>query len=140
MRWLMDENVRFCLSFHDEVRYLVADKYAHKAALAMHTTNLLTRAFCASRIGMPDLPQSVAFFSSVEVDTVLRKDATAECITPSNPHGLSAGYGVPIGESLTIVEAIERCGGGDIADWPWHTIKKLNGKCHKVVDKGQVQL
>lgn len=139
MRWLMAGNVRFCLSFHDEVRYLVADNYANQAALAMHTTNLLTRAFCASRIGMPDLPQSVAFFSSVEVDTVLRKDATAECITPSNPHGLSAGYGVAVGESLTITEAIVRCGGGNIAEWPWHATKKLNDKYHKRVDEGHGQ-
>lgn len=49
MRWLMGNRVRFCLSFHDEVRYLVEDRYAHRAALAMHVTNLLTRAFCVSR-------------------------------------------------------------------------------------------
>lgn len=49
MRWLMGNRVRFCLSFHDEVRYLVEDRYAHRAALAMHATNLLTRAFCVSK-------------------------------------------------------------------------------------------
>lgn len=49
MRWLMGGHIRFCLSFHDEVRYLVPEKYAHRAALAMHVTNLLTRSFCAKR-------------------------------------------------------------------------------------------
>lgn len=49
MRWLMDDNIRFCLSFHDEVRYIVKEEHAYKAALAMHLTNLLTRSFCASR-------------------------------------------------------------------------------------------
>jgi DNA polymerase gamma 1 len=49
MRWLMGPKIRFCLSFHDEVRYLVADEHCYEAALAMHVTNLLTRAFCASR-------------------------------------------------------------------------------------------
>jgi DNA polymerase gamma 1 len=49
MRWLMGPKVRFCLSFHDEVRYLVAEEHCYEAALAMHVTNLLTRAFCASR-------------------------------------------------------------------------------------------
>lgn len=49
MRWLMKDNIRFCLSFHDEVRYIVKEEYAYKAALAMHLTNLLTRSFCVSR-------------------------------------------------------------------------------------------
>uniref|UniRef100_A0A182MJW0 DNA polymerase subunit gamma-1 n=1 Tax=Anopheles culicifacies TaxID=139723 RepID=A0A182MJW0_9DIPT len=53
MRWLMGGNdggqLRFCLSFHDEVRYLVPERYAHHAALALHVTNLLTRAFCVYR-------------------------------------------------------------------------------------------
>lgn len=49
MRWLMGDKVRFCLSFHDEVRYVVEEKYAYQAALALHITNLLTRSFCAMR-------------------------------------------------------------------------------------------
>lgn len=51
MRWLMGgaDGVRFCLSFHDEVRYLVREEDASRAALAMHVTNLLVRAFCAQR-------------------------------------------------------------------------------------------
>lgn len=49
MRWLMGSNVRFCLSFHDEIRYLVRDEHAYNAALAMHITNLLTRSFCSKR-------------------------------------------------------------------------------------------
>lgn len=50
MRWLMGaDRVRFCLSFHDEVRYLVREEDAGRAALAMHVTNLLVRAFCVQR-------------------------------------------------------------------------------------------
>lgn len=119
MRWLLGPHARFCLSFHDELRYLVKDELAPKAALAMHVTNLLTRSFCASRIGLKDLPMSVAFFSSVEVDTVLRKECTMDCQTPSNPHGLQIGYGIPPGQSLGIQEAIVKAGGGDLTQWPW---------------------
>lgn len=111
MRWLLKDNARFCLSFHDEVRYLVKDEVKYQAALAMHVTNLLTRAFCSLRLGMNDLPLSVAFFSSVEVDSVLRKEAKLDCKTPSNPHGLERGYGIPNGESLDIREAIKKAGG-----------------------------
>uniref|UniRef100_A0A182N1E0 DNA polymerase subunit gamma-1 n=1 Tax=Anopheles dirus TaxID=7168 RepID=A0A182N1E0_9DIPT len=125
MRWLMggaSARLRFCLSFHDEVRYLVPDRYAHHAALALHATNLLTRAFCAHRVGFRDLPQSVAFFSSVEVDRVLRKEAQHDCRTPSNPHGLRDGYGIPDGESLDIYQTLARLDPAqrDMSGWEWH--------------------
>lgn len=110
MRWLLRDNARFCLSFHDEVRYLVKEDLKYQAALALHVTNLFTRAFCASRLGLDDLPMSVAFFSSVEVDSVLRKEAKYDCKTPSNPHGLEKGYNIPNGESLDVREAIEKAG------------------------------
>ncbi|ALC39545.1 tam [Drosophila busckii] len=119
MRWLLGPHARFCLSFHDELRYLVKEELAYKAALAMHITNLLTRAFCASRLGLNDLPMSVAFFSSVEVDTVLRKECTMDCQTPSNPHGLQIGYGIPAGQTLSIQQAIEQAGGNDLTQWAW---------------------
>ncbi|KAH8377058.1 hypothetical protein KR093_003209, partial [Drosophila rubida] len=119
MRWLLGPHARFCLSFHDELRYLVKDEVAPKAALAMHITNLLTRSFCASRIGLTDLPMSVAFFSSVEVDTVLRKECTMDCQTPSNPHGLKIGYGIAPGQSLSVGEAIDKAGGPDVSQWEW---------------------
>ncbi|XP_025829079.1 DNA polymerase subunit gamma-1, mitochondrial isoform X1 [Agrilus planipennis] len=120
MRWLMNDKARFCLSFHDEVRYLVKENYQYKAALAMHVTNLLTRAFCSLKLGIDDLPQSVAFFSSVEVDSVLRKDSKQDCRTPSNPHGLQKGYGIPFGESLDIYEAIKKANGH--SEW-WKDMK-----------------
>lgn len=111
MRWLLDARARFCISFHDEVRYLVPDEQKYEAALALHVTNLLARSFCAQQLGLYDLPQSVAFFTSVEVDTVLRKEAHQDCCTPSNPHGLSRGYGIPQGESLDIYQALQKAGG-----------------------------
>lgn len=111
MKWILGDKIRFCLSFHDEVRYLVPEPYKYQAALALHVTNLLTRSFCSYRLGLNDLPQSVAFFSSVEVDKVLRKESQQDCVTPSNPQGLSIGYGIEHGEALNIYEAIEKAGG-----------------------------
>ncbi|KAI4486167.1 hypothetical protein M0802_012510 [Mischocyttarus mexicanus] len=121
MRWLMQDNARFCLSFHDEVRYLVPSRYKYNAALAMHITNLMTRSFCALRLGMNDLPMSVAFFASVEVDTVLRKESSQDSKTPSNPHGLENGYGIPIGESLDIHAALKKSGR---SLGSWHRTKR----------------
>jgi DNA polymerase gamma 1 len=59
----------------------------------------------------------VAFFTSVEVDTVLRKEAQMDCKTPSNPHGLSRGYNIKAGESLDVHQAIAKAGSADMSQW-----------------------
>lgn len=112
MRWLLGDsaNWRFVLSFHDEVRYLIPSERRYEAALALHATNLLARVYCARQLGIHDLPRSVAFFSAVEVDEAMRKDADSECSTPSNPHGLSRGYGVHPGETLDVYTAMQKAG------------------------------
>lgn len=46
MKWLFEEHSidgRFCISIHDEVRYLVRSDDRYRAALALQITNLLTR-------------------------------------------------------------------------------------------------
>jgi len=114
MRWLFDTykvNGRFSISIHDEVHYLVQSKDRYRAALALHMTNLYVRSFCAYQLGMNDLPQSVAFFSSVEIDRTLRKEASDDCITPSNPHGLKRSYGIERGESMDIFKTIDKTKG-----------------------------
>nr|CAG4651578.1 EOG090X00SQ [Triops cancriformis] len=114
MRYLFDTyevSGRFCISIHDEVRYLVRHEDRYRAGLALQITNLWTRAMFAYQLGMNDLPQSVAFFSSVDIDTVLRKEVNMDCKTPSNPQGLSQGYGIPFGEALDIQELVKKTGG-----------------------------
>ncbi|XP_029170109.1 DNA polymerase subunit gamma-1, mitochondrial [Nylanderia fulva] len=134
MRWLMRDNARFCLSFHDEVRYLVPARYKYNAALAMHVTNLMTRSFCASRLGMRDLPMSVAFFTAVEVDTVLRKESAHDCKTPSNPHGLQNGYEVSPGETLDVWAALEKSS-GSLGSWNDAKNRKLKSAENSTVQK-----
>ncbi|NXU50951.1 DPOG1 polymerase, partial [Turnix velox] len=110
MKWLFEEfdiNGRFCISIHDEVRYLVQQQDRYRAALALQITNLLTRCMFAYKLGLQDLPQSVAFFSAVDVDQCLRKEVTMNCVTPSNPSGMEKKYGIPQGEALDIYQLIE---------------------------------
>ncbi|XP_030646038.1 DNA polymerase subunit gamma-1 [Chanos chanos] len=110
MRWLFEEydiDGRFCISIHDEVRYLVRSEDRYRAALALQITNLLTRCMFAYKLGMKDLPQSVAFFSAVDIDQCLRKEVTMDCMTPSNPTGLESRYGLPQGEALDIYQIID---------------------------------
>ncbi|XP_042198873.1 DNA polymerase subunit gamma-1 [Callorhinchus milii] len=114
MKWLFEEfgiDGRFCISIHDEVRYLVTSEDRYRAALALQITNLLTRCMFAYKLGMSDLPQSVAFFSAVDIDVCLRKDVTMDCETPSNTTGLQRHYGIPPGEALDIYQTIEQTGG-----------------------------
>lgn len=63
------------------------------------------------RLGFKDLPQSVAFFSGVDIDQVLRKEPHQDCITPSNPQGLMKGYNIRPGVTLDIHTIIEKTNG-----------------------------
>ncbi|KAK5672355.1 DNA-directed DNA polymerase gamma mip1 [Batrachochytrium dendrobatidis] len=93
---------RFLISIHDEVRYIIKDEHVDLACLALHISNLWTRAMFSSRLGLHDLPLNVAFFSLVDVDHCLRKEVDMQCVTPSN------GSPIPPGRSLTVNETIER--------------------------------
>ncbi|KAL2313878.1 DNA polymerase gamma [Schizosaccharomyces pombe] len=93
---------RLSLTVHDEVRYLSSDKDKYRVAFALQVANLWTRAFFCQRLGINELPQSVAFFSSVDIDHVLRKDVKMDCVTPSNK------VPIPPGEELTIESVLEK--------------------------------
>jgi DNA polymerase gamma 1 len=103
-------DARYLISVHDELRYLVAERDKYRATLALQIANLWTRCLFAYRLGMDDLPQGVAFFSAVDVDSVLRKETDMPCVTPSQPTP------IPPGESLTIEEVLARTGGTLWAD------------------------
>ena len=110
MRWLIEKyelDARFVLSIHDEVHYLSSLKDQHRVTLALQIANLLTRCMFAYQLGMHDLPLNVAFFSAIEIDQVIRKEATDNCITPSNPGGLETKYGIPLGKSLNIFDILK---------------------------------
>ncbi|XP_053406122.1 DNA polymerase subunit gamma-1-like [Mercenaria mercenaria] len=114
MHWLFEEyniNGRFSISIHDEVRYLVAEEDCYRAALALQITNLLTRAIFSYKLGLKDLPLSVAFFSAIDIDQCLRKEVNLDCVTPSNPHGLEKGYQIPQGFALDIYQILEKTRG-----------------------------
>ncbi|XP_040578841.1 DNA polymerase subunit gamma-1, mitochondrial [Lepeophtheirus salmonis] len=114
MDWLMTDiyelkdEYRFLICIHDEVRYVVKSDSRYRAAYCLHLANLMVRAVFCFELGMKSLPTSIAFFSGVDVDKVMRKDPTNECVTPSNPQGLHLGYGISPGESLTFEEVVKK--------------------------------
>jgi DNA polymerase gamma 1 len=102
---------RFSISIHDEVRYMIKEEDKFRAALALQVANLWTRCMFSYQMNLNDLPQAVAFFSSVDIDTVLRKETNMDCQTPSNPYGLKQGYGIDFGCSYDIYQILEKTGG-----------------------------
>jgi DNA polymerase gamma 1 len=111
-------NARLSITVHDEIRYIVKDEDAYRAAMALQISNLWTRAMFSEQVGINDVPQvgfhfdnvteanhrrkGVAFFSAVDVDKVLRKEVNVDCITPS--HHIP----IPHGESLDIYQLLSR--------------------------------
>ncbi|KRX20739.1 DNA polymerase subunit gamma-1 [Trichinella nelsoni] len=97
---------------NEDVRYLTKEDDMYRTALALQYTNLLTRAFFSFKTGLKSLPSSVAFFSKIDIDHVLRKEVDVDCTTPSNPFGLTACYNIPFGESYSIEDIIEKAAQG----------------------------
>ncbi|GMT15256.1 hypothetical protein PFISCL1PPCAC_6553 [Pristionchus fissidentatus] len=99
-----DIDARFSISIHDEVRYVVSEADTNRFTLALMLANMYVRAFISQRVGINQLPMSCAFFSQVDVDSVLRKEVDSRCINPD-------GSVVENGRALTIYDVIEATGG-----------------------------
>lgn len=99
---------RYMLSVHDEVRYLAKEEDKYRTALALQIANAWTRALFCYNLGIDDVPQGVTFFSSVDIDLVLRKEVNMPCITPSHPDA------IPFGESLDIDQLLLKTDNGTL--------------------------
>lgn len=95
-------DARLAISVHDEIRFVVHEKDKYRAAMALQISNVWTRAMFSQQAGINDLPQSCAFFSAVDIDTVLRKEVDMDCITPSQRKA------IPPGESIDILQLLEK--------------------------------
>uniref|UniRef100_A0A7E4WC68 DNA-directed DNA polymerase n=1 Tax=Panagrellus redivivus TaxID=6233 RepID=A0A7E4WC68_PANRE len=107
MKWLTEKydiKARFVLSIHDEIRYMVTEEDQYRCALALTLSNMYVRAAISQKLGINELPKSVAFFSQVDIDTVLRKEVDIPCRSPD-------GQLVPPGVALDMAAIIEKTGG-----------------------------
>ena len=93
-------NARLALTVHDEIRYLVKNEDRYKAAMALQVANIWTRAMFSQQVGIEELPQSCAFFSSIDIDHVLRKEVDMDCVTPSNPEKIAPGESLDISQLI----------------------------------------
>ncbi|CAD5211506.1 unnamed protein product [Bursaphelenchus okinawaensis] len=107
MRWLCQKygiNARFVISIHDEIRFLVKEEDKYRCALALSLSNFLVRGAIMEKMNIKEMPFSIAFFSQVDIDTVLRKEVDTQCTLPD-------GTQVPNGEALTITQILEKTNG-----------------------------
>ncbi|VDN19578.1 unnamed protein product [Gongylonema pulchrum] len=65
---------------------------------------MYVRAMISQKLGINQLPMSVAFFSQVDIDRVLRKEVDLACKTPG-------GEGIPPGEALDMNAILEKTRG-----------------------------
>lgn len=96
VHWLADEYkvpCRFVLSIHDEIWFMTPDRYAEQFAVLFQIAHMYTWSLFHSALGMPDLPLSRAFFSSVAIDNRLRKSPREKTVTLSNPAGVNEAPG-----------------------------------------------
>jgi DNA polymerase gamma 1 len=88
--WLMREyklTGRFIISIHDEIWWMTPDKHTELFAVAYQIAHLYTWARFQASVGMPDVPLSRAFFSSVAIDERIRKSPKECTVSPSHPGG-----------------------------------------------------
>lgn len=100
-------DARLIITVHDELRFMTKEANKYKIALLLQISNLWTRAMFCEQLGLKELPQSCAFFSEVDIDKILRKEVTLDCVTPSHPNAIAPG------ESYDIIKLLE-IGGDDI--------------------------
>ena len=90
VHWLTAEYkipARFILSIHDEIWFMVPERYAEQFAVLFQIAHMYTWSLFQSAVGIPELPLSRAYFSSVAIDDRLRKSPTEKTVTLSHPEG-----------------------------------------------------
>ena len=94
---------QFILSIHDELWWMVPEKYAESFCVLFQMAHLYSWARFQASVGMCDVPLSRAFFSSVAIDERLRKSVHECTKTPSNPSGVEE----PDGEEFSMANMAE---------------------------------
>lgn len=95
--WLAKEYkipYRFLISIHDELHFMTPQRYAEQFAVLFQMAHMYTWALFHSAVGIPELPLSRAFFSSVAIDDRIRKSPKENTTTLSNPGGAKEDAGI----------------------------------------------
>jgi DNA polymerase gamma 1 len=72
---------------------MTPERYAEQFAVLFQIAHMYTWSLFHSAVGIPDLPLSRAYFSSVAIDNRLRKSPKEKTVTLSNPNGEKEEFG-----------------------------------------------
>jgi DNA polymerase gamma 1 len=76
---------RFCMSVHDSVLFMCLEEDADLVSALYQVAHLWSWAWLRYNYGICEMPHANAWFSSIEVDKIFRKAATAGTVTVSQP-------------------------------------------------------
>jgi DNA polymerase gamma 1 len=103
MEWLIMEyklDAEFCMSVHDSILYLCPEDQAEEVAALFQVAHAWCWAWMRYNYGIHELPVANAWLSSIEIDKIFRKAATANTKTVSQQKSEEDG------ESRTIQDLI----------------------------------
>lgn len=107
---------RLLMTIHDEIRTQVRTEDEVTACHALQLAHLYTWAAFTDKLGLNGIPAGGAWFSSLDIDKVLRKepvqayrkdgskDGNAGCVTPSQPIAVPDAYGLTPKQLLDILQ------------------------------------
>jgi DNA polymerase gamma 1 len=103
MEWLIKKyelEAEFCMSVHDSILYLCPESQAEKVATLFQVAHAWCWAWMRYNYEIYELPVANAWLSSIEIDSIFRKAATASTKT------VSQQTNEPDGQSRTIQDLI----------------------------------
>lgn len=78
-------NAKFCISIHDSITYLCKESDTEFLVACYQVAHAWSWAWLRSNYDLYELPAAATWFSSVEIDDIMRKSATTDVVTISNP-------------------------------------------------------
>jgi len=97
---------RFCMSVHDSVLYMCREEDADLVSALYQVAHLWSWAWLRYNYGICEMPHANAWFSSIEVDKIFRKSATASTVTVSQPLPEPVGRAHNITSLVPVLESL----------------------------------
>lgn len=101
-------DVRFCMSVHDSVLYMCRESDADVVAALYQVAHLWSWAWLRYNYGICEMPHANAWFSSIEIDKIFRKAATASTVTVSQPLREPDGRAHTITTLVPVLESLRK--------------------------------
>lgn len=99
---------RFCMSVHDSVLYMCREEDADLVSALYQVAHLWSWSWLRYNYGICEMPHANAWFSSIEVDKIFRKSATASTVTVSQPFQEPDGRAHTITSLVPVLDSLRK--------------------------------